>query len=95
MKITVVYPKGQFGDEVEHQFTFDVPEIKEETPILNALDYIYRIMNVVNGAEYEMPQKLNCRSMCMGDYVILNGKKYLCEIFGWLLIENGKTVKVV
>jgi hypothetical protein len=48
------------------------------------LDDLFRRMNVVDGSDFEMPQKLRCRSMSVGDVAIdRDGKAHYCASFGW------------
>lgn len=49
------------------------------------VEEVFRRMNVVDGdPEYELPIKLEIRSMMVGDVVIdENGDKLFCAKFGW------------
>jgi hypothetical protein len=48
------------------------------------LEDLFRIMNVVDGSEFEMPQKLKCRSMCSGDVAVDQaGQAHYCASIGW------------
>jgi hypothetical protein len=48
------------------------------------LEDLFRVMNVVDGSDFEMPQKLRCRSMSTGDIAVDDvGQAYYCATVGW------------
>jgi hypothetical protein len=55
------------------------------------LELVFRIMNVVNNADYELPQKLRVRSMCVGDIIITaDDKVWLCSTIGFSEITDER-----
>ena len=52
------------------------------------LDTLFREMNVVEGNE--LPVKLKCRSMMVGDVVldIADGQGWVCDMIGWKPLDN-------
>lgn len=45
---------------------------------------IFRVMNNVDGSPFELPRKLRCRSMSVGDVVLEIGKgAMVCDRIGW------------
>ncbi len=62
------------------------PEHYEEVGTVEAenLGHLFRIMNVVDGSEFEMPRKLGCRSMSVGDVAVDGaGTNHYCDSIGW------------
>lgn len=50
---------------------------------------IFRVMNIVTGdPEIELPLKLRCRSMSVGDIYVEDGKAFFCAPAGWTEIEG-------
>lgn len=48
------------------------------------LEDLFRRMNVVDGSDIEMPRRLRCRSMSVGDIAIdTQGKAHFCASAGW------------
>lgn len=48
------------------------------------LEDLFRRMNVVDGSDIEMPRKLRCRSMSVGDVAVdPQGKAHFCASAGW------------
>jgi hypothetical protein len=82
MKATIIYPAvSRFPHNVNvlpKVFKIEIPDDCEEP-----LEYIFRVMNIVDGSEKELPTKLKCRSMMVGDIVILNDEVHYCDSFGW------------
>lgn len=88
MKATIIYPKGQFRSTEEERFEIKVsPPTVPETKI-ELLEYIYRCMNVVNGDPCELPQKLRCRSMSVGDIALLDGEFWMVAGCGFKKLDN-------
>lgn len=53
------------------------------------LEHLFRVMNVVDGSSFEMPQKLRCRSMCVGDVAVdETGQAWYCASAGWERVDR-------
>jgi hypothetical protein len=53
-----------------------------------SLEELFRVMNVVDDSEFEMPQKLGCRSMSVGDVAVDEaGVSMLCASVGWERVD--------
>jgi len=65
-----------------------------ETP---GLEDVFRRMNVVDGSDIEIPLKLRCRSMSVGDVVVMaEGREavtWLCAPAGWKPLDFTEGVK--
>jgi hypothetical protein len=68
MTVTVLYPAEKFVAD-HRAMRFDVPDQGSTHDIL---EEVWRRMNVVDNSDIELPQKFKCRSMCVGDVVILH-----------------------
>jgi hypothetical protein len=87
MKITVIYPKGQFGSTEDQEFEIEV-ELPEGSPGPDPLDIcerVFRMMNRVDGSEIEhYLDKFQCRSLSVGDLVgFPDGRIFCCDMTGW------------
>jgi len=89
MDVTIIYPKGQFGSTEDETFKIQVDELPEDS-VMALLERVWRIMNVVDGSDFEMPQHLKCRSMCVGDIAIIDDKQYKVAPLGWQMIVDEK-----
>jgi hypothetical protein len=49
----------------------------------NILESIFGMFNHGSNSESELFLNSKCRSLSVNDIVLLNGKYYLCESFGW------------
>lgn len=47
------------------------------------LEVVFGMFNHGSGIESELFLNSKCRSLSVNDIVLLNGKYYLCESFGW------------
>ena len=83
MKAIITYPANIRANYPEQKFTIEVPDEEK-----NPLEWVFREMNVVDGNE--MPIKLKCRSMMMGDTVEINGEVHLCESVGWKKLPSTR-----
>lgn len=54
----------------------------------NAED-VFRVMNVVTGEDFELPNKLGCRSMSVGDIYVEGKDGYLCAPVGWTKLPEA------
>jgi hypothetical protein len=54
------------------------------------LEVVFRRMNVVDGSDIELPQKLKCRSLSVGDVVEdSTGAPHYCASIGWVPVTWG------
>ena len=93
MKLTVIYA-ALFGMPSQ-KFEIDIPVATGDDDE-DIAGRVFRAMNVVDGTE--LPTKLHCRSMCVGDIVVVNGRHWRCESMGWkrlTLEEVGKWLQTV
>ena len=49
----------------------------------NILEVVFGMFNHGSNSESELFLNSKCRSLSVNDIVLLNGKYYLCESFGW------------
>jgi len=49
----------------------------------NILEIVFGMFNHGSNSESELFLNSKCRSLSVNDIVLLNGKYYLCESFGW------------
>jgi len=65
---------------------FQLREVYTEVATIAAedLECVFRMMNVVDGSDFEMPRKLGVRSMCTGDIAVNeSGEAFYCATAGW------------
>lgn len=85
MRYTVFYSKRLAMPFTPAPETVTMGDYKEVGSVeAQDLEDLFRVMNVVDGSDFEMPQKLKCRSMCTGDVAVdSNGRAFYCASFGW------------
>ena len=76
MEATVIYPRGHGGYPAKAHI-IDVPD-----NVAEPLEWIWRNMNVVDGNE--LPIRLKCRSMMIGDMVLIGKDLFVCETVGFV-----------
>ena len=79
MFATVIYPADKNYNEPEKSFQVETDANTE----VGKLNDIWRQMNIVDGSDFELPNKLHCRSMMVGDIIQLNDTCYIVDNFGW------------
>lgn len=89
MRYDVFYRKspscfvGELPDFVLHRSYQKVTSVDASN-----LGSVFRIMNIVDDSDFEMPQKLGVRSMDMGDVVVdENGQANIVASAGWRPIK--------
>jgi len=87
MDVTIIYPKGNLGD-TEQRFEIQVDELPTDEDIYTLLERAYRIMNRVDGSDFEMPDKFKCRSMSVGDIAVINGEFWMVANMGFRRIHQ-------
>jgi hypothetical protein len=76
-----------------HVATLDV-QCEDE---VDAREIAFRAMNAVEGSDFEVPQKIQNRSMSVGDVVVReipalpNGLAYVCCLAGWAPVADCDT----
>jgi hypothetical protein len=85
MKYTVYYSRLMVSSLAEAPAAVDragyrlIGEVEADS-----LEDLFRRMNAVDGSEIEMPQRLGCRSMSVGDVAVdEEGDAHYCASFGW------------
>jgi hypothetical protein len=92
MKATVIYPADQ---PHAHERIFAVET--KATDKAEALEELFRRFNVVTGdPETEDAVRLKCRSMSVGDIVVLeDGTRWLCASIGWQEIDSQRMDEIM
>lgn len=92
MFVNVVYPKNDRGNvpEERHEVQVDPPR---GATMDDVLADVWRRMNVVDGSDIELPAKLKCRSMMVGDVVSILGQHYVCCSMGWKQLPNDANLE--
>lgn len=99
MKVTVIYHEGNlskktqfFGLELTDQdFLLGVGHLSTPNDDLPTLELVFRMMNRKDDDD-EMErylQKYRCRSLSVGDFVVIGDMTYRCDPVGWTRVDEG------
>jgi hypothetical protein len=85
---------GLNADEGDELIAVELKSYKRVAEIeADDLEDAFRRMNAVDGSDIELPRKLGCRSMSVGDIAIDEaGAGHLCAGCGWVKAETQSNV---
>jgi hypothetical protein len=98
MRFYVLYSLNSFetGAGFKHVATVEVPKPPKIDGMEYALERLFRAMNVVDGAHFEVPQKIKNRSMSVGDVAMTSdGFAFLCAPNGWEAMSPEQVLGLV